>query len=413
TKASTADTTWLTGLRGTAAFIVAFTHFFEGELNAGFRGYLADPPEINRYFFQLPLIRVAFAGQGMVALFFVISAYSISIKPLRLRDNFPKEEFLYYLSSSTFRRGFRLYTPAFAMEAMGHTAMVLGFYHWPQKYSNGLTGWNHIAFQASYMLQSLNPISSSKAEPLNGQLWTIPLEFFGSCIVFLTILCTSNLRTSMRPLLGALIGLLSFWNSSWVLFTYMCGLTICESRIILDRRNAFEPKDQKKSATLNASTLANWSMLLFSLYLLGLPERPESNPFSNEYLWLRNVTGSGFQIDDIAQLWRSFGGALCVFAISNSLTLQTPFKTAAAQYLGKISFGLYLVHILIYQMWRNPILDFFGWMTGPSSTIAQWVSWGGSGIVLAPVVFGAADLLTKTVDKSSIDFSRWIEKCLQ
>lgn len=413
TRTSPTDTVWLTGLRGIAALIVAFTHFFEGELNAGFRGYFADPPEENRYFFQVPLIRIVFAGQGMVALFFVISAYSISIKPLRLRDNCSKEEFLYYLSSSTFRRGFRLYIPAFAIEMMAHTAMMLGFYHWPQKDSSSLSVWKHIASQGSYMLGSMNPISSTNLEPLNGQLWTTPLEFLGSCIVFLTILGTSNLRTTMRPLLGASIGLLSFWNSSWVLFTYLCDLTICEVRIIIDRRNEFEPKGENTSARLNASTLANGSMLLFSIYLLGLPEQPESNPFSNEYSWLRNIAGFGFQVNEIAQLWGSLGGALCVFAISNSLTLQTPFKTAAAQYLGKISFVIYLVHILIYQMWRNPILAFFRRNTEPSPIVVQGVSWGGSGVVLTPVVFWAADLLTNTIDKNSIKFSRWIAKSLR
>ena len=349
----------------------------------------------------------------MVAIFFVISAYSISIKPIRMRDYGPKEEFFSYLSSATFRRGFRLYIPTFAMEAIAHTAAILGLYHWPPKDSMDRSLWRAIVSQGNYMLGALNPIASTKVEPMNGQLWTIPLEFFGSCIVFLTILCTANLRASSRPMITAMLALLGFWNSSWLLFTYMCGLTICEVRTILDNRDVSCRNREKQNTKFGALSLANGWLLLFGLYLLGLPEHPESNPFSDEYLWLRNIAGNGYQIDDIAQLWRSLGGALCVFAISNSSTLQAPFMTPTAQYLGKISFGLYLVHLMIYQMWRNPVLRFFGLWDGTNSAATQWISWSGSGLVLTPVVLLTADVLTKTIDNNSIYFSRWVENFFQ
>ncbi|PSN59964.1 hypothetical protein BS50DRAFT_656067 [Corynespora cassiicola Philippines] len=418
TRKSAPDTAWLTGLRGIAALIVAFTHFFEGELNAGFRGYFADPPESNRYIFQLPLIRIVFSGQGMVVIFFVISAYSISVKPLRMRDNELREEFFDYLCSSTFRRGFRLYTPAFAMEAVSRMAMTLGLYNWESIDSQSRSVWKAITSQASYMLGALNPLVPPKVEPMNQQLWTIPLEFFGSCIVFLTILCTSSLRPWSRPLVTTVMGLLGLWNSSWLLFTYMCGLTICEVRTLMDRRGNSIPKLEKDSSRCSGISFVNGGLLLFGLYLLGLPEQPESNPFSGEYLWLRGMAGYESKIDDIdklwdiAQLWRSLGGALCVFAISNSSTLQAPFTTAAAQYLGKISFGLYLVHIMVYQMWRDPILRFFGRKDRTSPAAAQWISWSGSGLIFTPVVLWAADFLTRTIDRHSIRFSRWVEKCL-
>lgn len=362
---NTTNTVWLTGLRGIAALIVAFTHFFEGELNAGFRGYYAKPPENNRYFFQVPLIRIVFAGQGMVAIFFVISAYSISIKPIRMRDYGPKEEFFSYLSSATFRRGFRLYIPTFAMEAIAHTAAILGLYHWPPKDSMDRSLWRAIVSQGNYMLGALNPIASTKVEPMNGQLWTIPLEFFGSCIVFLTILCTANLRASSRPMITAMLALLGFWNSSWLLFTYMCGLTICEVRTILDNRDVSCRNREKQNTKFGALSLANGWLLLFGLYLLGLPEHPESNPFSDEYLWLRNIAGNGYQIDDIAQLWRSLGGARpisrenIVWIISS-----TPYDISD---VAKSGFKVFWV--VGWDKLRCHSVDFMEWIwTGPNAS---------------------------------------------
>lgn len=96
------DTAWLNDVRGVAALIVAFVHFIADEVEVGFRGYFSEPAEDNRYFFQLPPFRIVFADQAMVALFFIVSGYSVAIKPLRLRDYAPRERFLDGLASSSF-----------------------------------------------------------------------------------------------------------------------------------------------------------------------------------------------------------------------------------------------------------------------------------------------------------------------
>lgn len=74
-------TAWLDGMRGIAAFLVYIRHFAA-----------ATHPDIqygwgtngeHRNFIHLPFLRLLTAGPAMVALFFIISGYALSLGPLR------------------------------------------------------------------------------------------------------------------------------------------------------------------------------------------------------------------------------------------------------------------------------------------------------------------------------------------
>ncbi|KAH8701418.1 acyltransferase family-domain-containing protein [Phaeosphaeriaceae sp. PMI808] len=407
-------TEWLTGLRGIAALIVTFEHFFEGDFDAGFRGYLADPPEENRHFFQLPPIRIIFAGQGMVVLFFIVSAYSISIRPLFLRDNAPREKFLDSLASSTFRRGIRLYIPVFTIEAISHLAMILGMYHWQgHSTSAALSIWGHIFALLAYMMDAIIPLTPSTSLPLNGQLWTIPAEFLGSNLVYLTILSTANLRPIMKLATIASAGLVGFWNLHWTVFTFMSGLAIAEVHALREVQRsaaAITGKEKRLGRFPKMLTACNSALFIIGIYLLCLPEQPIEDCFSWEYRFLLSLWGDhAEEKEDIAQIWRSVGGLFCVFAISNSVKLQAILETKVAQYLGRISFGVYLAHLMIYQMWRGPLLSFFERSNAFNSTASLWFSWVATFSILLPVVLWTGHKLTSMVDKKSVHIAKWIE----
>lgn len=81
-------TSHLDGLRGYAALFVVFDHVKGswypryGLLDIGY-GSTPDPKE-NSLFLQLPIIRLLHNGEGMVAIFFVVSGYALSYKALKL-----------------------------------------------------------------------------------------------------------------------------------------------------------------------------------------------------------------------------------------------------------------------------------------------------------------------------------------
>ncbi len=120
-------TTWLDGLRGIAAAIVAFDHYFMSDVWHPFVSFWTEPPEYSRHIVQLPPIRILFSAHGMVTLFMVISGYAISISLLNARDG---PQFLQRMSSAIVRRVFRIYLPVIITASIAQIFYFFDLYHW-------------------------------------------------------------------------------------------------------------------------------------------------------------------------------------------------------------------------------------------------------------------------------------------
>src|SRR6266480_5776019 len=99
----------LDGLRGFSAFIVVTYHWFLFfyDMNAGY-----IPGTEHAKWTNLPFIKFFTNGIASVAIFFTISGYALSYKPLKLERAKSWEKLNHTLSSSVFRRALRLYLPS-------------------------------------------------------------------------------------------------------------------------------------------------------------------------------------------------------------------------------------------------------------------------------------------------------------
>lgn len=78
------STSYLNGIRGIACLIVYTVHVsmhYYKEFTSN--PYGAEPAASNHGFSQLPVIRIIYAGRGMVAIFFVLSGFVLTYSPLR------------------------------------------------------------------------------------------------------------------------------------------------------------------------------------------------------------------------------------------------------------------------------------------------------------------------------------------
>jgi peptidoglycan/LPS O-acetylase OafA/YrhL len=68
-------TAWLDGLRGWASLIVFSFHFTHAYHKWSSFGYGSDG---NWLFVELPFVRIFYAGEAMVYVFFIVSGYSLA-----------------------------------------------------------------------------------------------------------------------------------------------------------------------------------------------------------------------------------------------------------------------------------------------------------------------------------------------
>ncbi|CAK7226425.1 hypothetical protein SCUCBS95973_006195 [Sporothrix curviconia] len=101
-------TAWLDGMRGMATFFVVWNH----SSVAWFNWHIHNGYGINKdehWLIQLPFLRLIISGPPQVALFFVISGYALSYKPLKLSRMGRFADAYKAIASSSFRRWPRLF----------------------------------------------------------------------------------------------------------------------------------------------------------------------------------------------------------------------------------------------------------------------------------------------------------------
>lgn len=126
-------TAYLDGMRGVAALFVFFCHY-------GYKSYTTGTGYGARggfyHFWRLPLIRLWYQGSPGVAIFFVISGYALSFRPLKLMRSGKTLEFYQALNSTLFRRYARLFIPTAVSTFIIMMLLQLGVYEWTREFSH-------------------------------------------------------------------------------------------------------------------------------------------------------------------------------------------------------------------------------------------------------------------------------------
>jgi hypothetical protein len=130
--AKLAPTAYLDGMRGVAALVVLFCHFFYQAFVIA-KGWGCDDAHYN--ILKLPILRLWYQGPPAVCLFFVISGYALSYRPLKLIRSRNLQDFSTTMSSLVFRRGIRLYLPTAISTLMIVSFIRLGVYEQTREFA--------------------------------------------------------------------------------------------------------------------------------------------------------------------------------------------------------------------------------------------------------------------------------------
>ncbi|BFZ56975.1 hypothetical protein PYCC9005_004025 [Savitreella phatthalungensis] len=431
------ETAWLDGMRGLAAFQVFIFHYLDGwtdkELSYG-TGPRCDPAG----WWRIPFVRTLYSsGNAAVCLFFCISGYVLSYRVLGLIRARKLDEAVTSLSSAVFRRAFRLYTPI-VMETFALLFLCNAF---------GLPKARAFIPADNWFLEIIRTIRrlTMLGMPLRypdrwlqlqndydgGVSWTIPLEYYGSLVVYITLLATIRIqRFALRTAIIACIFAQALIQDEWYACQFLMGVVLAEYSLVEKEKRQETGKsiDEAEAEDPRPWRIAKWVMFAFGFYLAGLPPgRMTSDnvtvhprPFFEWFVWWASPLQlyAGRQWD---RNFYNFAANLLLFSGGRLLQVRNFLCTRPVQYLGRISFGLYLCHIFI-RPWLLPILPGIITVVGLDSTLhvdqlpkgiqlfTAYLVWMGLSTVIN---FAVAGLFERQFDQRSIRFARDVEQfCL-
>jgi peptidoglycan/LPS O-acetylase OafA/YrhL len=265
------ETAWLDGLRGVAAFLVMVNHYhldtFAFSAEAPYGSSNTQPWEIWR----LPYFRIIWcSGSLQVGIFFVLSGFVLSWSSLcSIREGRP-ENFVLSLSSSAFRRWMRLFVPCFLIGLLSLVQFYIGLIDLPV-----ITRKNSFVAQfVDYIWECqrfANPFTLDREgwdvrHKYNATMWTMPVEWAGSLIVFVVLLSVSRIQNFTRRAIVLLgVPIYCCLSAKWNYWLFTTGILLAD---YVKQAGGFE--DLSKRMTFRSRFF--WvSILLIGGWLGGIP----------------------------------------------------------------------------------------------------------------------------------------------
>ncbi|KAG9671125.1 hypothetical protein KCU99_g8318, partial [Aureobasidium melanogenum] len=425
---------YLDGMRGLAALFVFFYHFSYSshDVLTAYGG--TGKPDEHREFLKLPFIRFIYTGPAMVSIFYVVSGYALSYKPVKLMRNKSWKDLLHTLSSATFRRAIRLYLPCFASTLMIVLLVRLGAYDatrdiaYDERRLNQVREfhlarykslWHQMTDWAKMMWIFVHPWSFGTKDTdidIDKHLWTIPMEFRSSLVLYLTQLGLARLRPVVRIL--SLVALIIWCHEKdrWEMILFYSGFLLAEldfrrqalaaAKSILPAINSALPNSPQRQRLWTSLYIF---VFLIGIYLGGQPQMLVENApgWATLYSWIPSY------VEHKQRYWVGWAAILLVWSISNSALLQRLFTNGPVQYLGKISFSLYLMHGPITHTIGYASMDFFWRTIGEDTYMRKEIGFVLAAIVNVSSTIWVADVFMRLVDTPTVRFAKWVEeKCI-
>ncbi|KAH7018616.1 acyltransferase family-domain-containing protein [Microdochium trichocladiopsis] len=405
----------LDGIRGIACLIVFNFHFLYPYTLTVIHGFNPDSNGEHVYAHQYPFLCLVARGRAAVCVFFAVSGYVLSHRFIQLVRQRNLSKAHSSLASLTFRRGMRLFLPPTFSIIIIALAAWLGAYEpgWKLKGSPWQGGeWEPNPDRRPDLGTTLRDLYYSWwdwSNPWNWNpmyieydphLWTIPIEFRSSMVLFLALLGTASLRGSWRGSLLWIGCVYCLWYGRWDVGVFLGGAVMAELHLYIASRSSpwswrtvvgrvkqgigrgrlrlrvssssastaprvvdleqGSPEPTTKPRTLMPLSIFFTTclvlILLSSLFFLSYPDaRGSSTPgftVLSQYLTPR-AFGDGKYL-----FWHAVGSILFIFSVPLLPRLAAwVFENPVAQYLGRISYALYLCH--------GPVMHSLGFAVQP------------------------------------------------
>ncbi|KAI1843163.1 hypothetical protein JX266_010690 [Neoarthrinium moseri] len=420
-------TAYLDGLRGFAAFLVYWHHHElwvhkatgQNELLENSFGYNG-----NFHLVAFPGVRILFnGGHYAVATFFVISGYVLSAKPLSLIHEGELTKLGDNVASALFRRWLRLWIPLMAV-----TLVYVSSWHllgmWVEDASPKST-WLAEVWSWYTEMKNFNFVFSG-GEPwlsYDMHLWSIPVEMKGSIVVYTTLVALSRVSRNARLWCElTLIFYFSYIADGWYCAMFVSGMLLSD----LDLLAAKQQLPRWISRLSSARAFVFYHLLAFSLYLGGVPESGSRDvaQLGKQRGWYYLSLLKPQAFFDYKWFYLLWAATFLVASSQHIKWLKGFFEARFCQYLGRISYALYLVHGPVLWTLGDRIYTAVGWHSEQQlQNLSHWadkfalsktgplgleISFILPHIILLPATIWLADIVTRLIDEPSVRFAQWL-----
>ena len=335
-------------------------------------------------YIAINFVHVFVDGNLSVNVFWILSAYVITIKLFDHKGHLEEDTLLYF----AFKRYFRLFIPCLGSILFAYLLLrfhLLYFEPLASKLGKGYTdGWlNHFYHFKPNLGSAIRSafwdtfFEFNLKTSYNNPLWSIYYEFYGSLFVF--GLYGILQKTEKRYIMYILCLLIAYFvKLSWPI-CFLMGMVL--SDFTFSEKNRY----QKIYAEKLFVFLNKHAFLFISLLVLSL-------------IFGRSIL---YRMGAFPEIINAILGFIVIFGVLHLRGLQNFFERSLFRWLGKISFSLYLLHVPFF-------FSFTSWFYLQMPTLSHAKAAVLSCSVTIVILFFISYLYSISVNRFSIIFSNQI-----
>jgi peptidoglycan/LPS O-acetylase OafA/YrhL len=218
-------------------------------------------------------------------------------------------------------------------------------------------------------------------------------------------------------LLG-LLGLICWAHQSdrWEMVLFFAGFVLAEMDVARREEQDATTASTSSSPSANTSFMSHrsrktWNTIFIATFVIGLYFGGQpARGLEHAPGWTTLASLIPHHVKNWRQrYWPNWGAMLLIWATSNHAPLQRIFTNRFAQYLGQISYPLYLCHGAIIHTLGYATLDVLWKAWGHDTFAGKEGGFAIAAVLSVSTTIWAADVFMRAVDTPTVKFAKWLE----